>query len=183
MMRTLLPLTLFVVSACGGGGGGAPAAQASPNPAPELQPTTTIDMTGTWRVTNREIVEANTTETNGLNLDSYVQFAGGQVVQADVPGVGPVPVWRSTLEAATGFALDWYENAGDGSSADFGYGWDRLRVAGGGGAFRDYVQYGIRLVAVSPNLMVGYEAEVTQDYLGQPRFDYLASLILSRVGP
>lgn len=184
MTRSKQTLILLALAACGGGGGGgAPQVQAAPNPAPEIQPTTTINMTGTWRVTDRQIVETNTTETNGLNVDTFVQVEGNQVVQADVPGSGPAPVWQSTLEAAIGFSLDWYENTGDGSSLDFGYGWDRLRVAGGGGAFRDYVQYGVRVAAIAPNLMVGYEVEITQDFLGQPRFEYLASLILSRVGP
>ncbi|MBL8301253.1 MAG: hypothetical protein JNM26_00605 [Ideonella sp.] len=188
MPRLLAPALLLLASCGGGGGGGAapPPVQPDPdklNPAPTSAVTTVIDMTGTWRVTDRDVVEANTTETNGLDIDSLVTVGFGQAVDVDVPGIGSVALGRSEVEALTGFPLDWYQNSADGSRFDYGYGWDRLRVAGGGGAMRDFVQYGIRIVALSPNLMFGYEAEVTQDFLGQPRFNYVATLLLARQSP
>lgn len=87
---------------------------------------------------------------------------------------------RGDIETTLGFTLDWYSNAAGGSLGDFGYGWDRLRVAGGGGAFWDYGQYGFRVAPVDNDLLVGYEAEIRQDFLGEPRTDWTASHLLTR---
>lgn len=180
-MRSLSLFALSLLVACSGGGGGGPApAPVNPNPAPATMPLTSIDMTGAWQVTVRNIVSANTTETNGLQIGAVAEVlptGTGFMVNATEP---PAAIHRQDIEAAIGFSLDWYQNNGDGSFLDFGYGWDRLRVAGGGGAVRDYVQYGVRVVALAPDLLTGYEAEWTQDFLGQPRFEWLAQVILHR---
>jgi hypothetical protein len=179
-----LTLLSCVLAACSGGGGGASAPPANPNPAPPTTPLGSINMVGTWTVVSRTITSTNTTETGALDVGAQVLVSaapGGYfVLGVEIPNVGQAPILQADIEAVTGFPLDWYQNAGDGSLLDFGYGWDRLRVAGGGGSMRDYVQYGVRIVAIGQNLMAGYEAELTQDFLGQPRFEWVAEITLTR---
>lgn len=182
-----IAFVLAVLAACGGGGNDAPPPEppVNPNPAPATEPVATIDMAGSWRVQSANVIAGNAPSPEPLTVNAiiFVQSAGGLNCFASsiTTLLGTSSLSQQSVEATTGFPLDWYQNVGDGSFLDYGYGWDRLRVAGGGGGqFLDYVQYGVRVIAVSQDILVGYEAEWTQDFLGQPRFEWLAQVVLSR---
>lgn len=179
----LLALSLLL-AACSGGGGSSSSAPTptagNPNPAPGPQPVHETDMRGAWRVVSNQLIQGTPGLTGPLPVDSVAVMDFAAIVSASIPGAPDPVLDRVGLENALGFPVAWHQNHYDGSTAEFGYGWDRLRVPGGGGAAPDYLQYGIRLIALNDNMLAGYEAEHRQDFLGQPRTMWISSILLVR---
>jgi len=184
-MRNLVLTSLLGIcaTACGGGGGGGGGQQGTPhgNPAPSPPSSSlAINMNGRWRVTLTQLVEVDDPSPSPLPEGVEIVVQGGVAV-AVTSGTASVSLDRAEYENRFGFTLDWYSNQGTGTAFEFGYGWDRLRVPGGGGAFRDFHQYGMRLAAVSDNALIGYEAAQQQDFLNAPRTSWVAWHVFTRV--
>ena len=152
-----------------------------PNPAPSLASNATIDMAGQWVVTARALVNTNTSDTDALRVGSVVEIGrlgGGYVLTAvQLDSTTNAPAYQNDIEDGTGFALSWYQNAGDGASMSFGYGWDRL--ATGAGALPDFLAYGVRVVPVNENALVGFEARRVQE-AGGSRFEWVVQIQFAR---
>lgn len=185
-MRIAPLFVLVLFTACGGGGGGSapPIDPAEANPAPEPpDPYAPVDIAGLWVVAQTtpfsEIAGDIVPLPVGTRLDIFSNPALGLVNVISPENVVQV-TQREPLEDGLGFPVDWYINEVGPGYLDFGVGWDRLRIAGGGGQFADYYQHGIRLVALGPNSLFAFEALERQTFLGQPRHEWLVSHVLTR---
>lgn len=189
-MRRFAVSLVLALAACGGGGGGSSAILPPPDPPPMENPAPApprgepIDLAGVWRLVESNMIEGfGESSPLGTLLDIAPAGEGFEVRHVLVPMSGTnvlIPVSRQAIELSVGFAVDWYENEGDGTFFDYGYGWDRLTVPGGGLAMHDFVQYGLRLAPTSPTVLVGYEAEWTESVPGNERFKWLAEVRLMR---
>jgi hypothetical protein len=187
-MRSLC--LVLALAACGGGGGGGNKTAVMPedrNPAPDIDPLLAqpISLAGVWEVAQVVLLSGDDPEPYPMEVGTrvIVQGEGGgrYTAFASQNGAKMFTLERQPLEQELGFPFDWYENDGDGLTFDYGYGWDRLRELGGGGAFPDYVQYGVQMAAASSQVLTGYESEVHQAFLGEPRYEWVAQVMLVRV--
>ena len=183
MTITRLPLVAFALAtaliSCSGHSGSNTPQDPNPAPAPGAALGVAIDMNGIWAVTGTTITSSDALSPTPVAVGQLVLIQGGKAVAIGTAAAA-ASLQRSDIETSIGFPLDWYANATSPATGDFGYGWDRLRVAGGGGQFSDYVQYGFRVAAVSSDQLVGYEAEVRQDFLGAARTEWVAWHLLAR---
>ena len=174
---------LLALAACGGGGGGGGGPPPStptlnPNPAPEPDPVATIDMAGSWRLDAGTFVSGTP---DPLPLGTILFVENNQVRFVLLPGNVLLPTLQEEIVDDLGFGLDWYQNFGDGSFLDYGYGWDLLNFPVVTLSHPDYLQYGLRLIATNSDTLTGFEARWTQDDLGTPRTEWVAALTFTRM--
>lgn len=174
-------LLLAFVAACSGGGSSAPPTPPDLNPAPAPAGAASVDMDGYWTITDSTLAAGSSPGAQSMPVGTVLRFFEDRLYSIQVPGGSEVQIALGTIEGQTGFPVDYYENEGDTTAIDFGFGWDRLRVPGGGGQYADYYFYGIRVAPVGETLLIGYEGEERQPFLGQPRTEWAAALILARV--
>ena len=154
---------------CGGGGGGG---GANPAPSPKT-PSLNIDPTGVWICTAIDLVDTNTRYAEPLyELGRAFSIADGIVEQ-----------WRRVdIELVLGFSVDWHVNNAGGRTVEFGVGWDRLGDPTSTGDWVAYDQMGVRLAAVGPNTLEGYQSEVIQAEPGSPRGEWTYLVRFERLG-
>ena len=149
----VLSLSIFAAS-CGGGGGGAPA-----NPAETPVATTSVDLDGFWQCTESTLVGSDTVDVHPFEVGEVIQVFDGRLI-GDV--TNQQSYLRADIEFELGFLLGWYANSSDGRALDFGSGYDMIgRPEVPSWAF-DYLNYGLRLAAVGPDELVGFESAIEQ---------------------
>ena len=166
-------VSFLMVSCGGGGGGGGPA-----NPAQAPTATTSTSMTGYWRCAESTLITTNTVNTFEFVPNDVIEIWQNQIIGMPVISQS----WlRPDIEVELGFLLGWYYNSGNGSVLDYHMGWDRL--AQGAGQFVDYENYGLRLAAIGPDQLIGYEAAVVQESPQVSREEWTAAVRFERTTP
>lgn len=165
-----LAASVFAVACNSGGGGG------NPNPAPApLSPGVSTNLDGEWVCTRSEFVTGNTVNATPFVPGERILISGGLLI-GDI--TNSTSYLRADIETEFGFPMVWYANVNGGRGIDFGFGYDRLGP--GAGVFVDYLQYGLRLSAVSSTTLEGYEAMVSQDSAQTPRESWTYALRFER---